>query len=59
MDLLGTWGKRTQDWLGGARRSLLGDDLPPDEKRAATVGSFGPSVLEGYHEISTVFERSL
>jgi hypothetical protein len=46
MDLLGTWGKRTQDLLGGARRSLLGDDLPPEEKRAATVGTFGPSVLE-------------
>ena len=26
MDLLGTLGKRTQDWLGGARRSLLGDE---------------------------------
>ena len=32
MDLLGTWGKRTQDWLGGARRSLLGDDLPPEQQ---------------------------
>jgi hypothetical protein len=59
MDLLGTWGKRTQDWLGGARRSLLGDDLPPAEKRAATVGTFGPSVLEQTGTMLEAQEKAL
>jgi hypothetical protein len=59
MDLLGTWGKRTQDLLGGVRRSLLGDDLPPAEKRAATVGTFGPSVLEQTGTMLAAQEKAL
>ena len=59
MDLLGTWGKRTQDLLGGARRSLLGEDLPPEEKRAATVGTFGPSVLEQTGTMLEAQEKAL
>jgi hypothetical protein len=59
MDLLGTWGKRTQDLLGRARTTLLGDDLPPDEKRAATVGTFGPSVLEQTGQMLEAQQRAL
>jgi hypothetical protein len=59
MDLLGTWGKRTQDLLGGVRRSLLGEDLPPDEKRAATVGTFGPSLASQMQGLDTAQRTAL
>jgi hypothetical protein len=53
MDLLGTWGKRTQDLLGRARTSLLGDDLPPEAKRAATVGTMGPGIASQMQGLDT------
>src|SRR6188768_1158533 len=53
MDLLGTLGKRTQDLLGGVRRSLLGDDLPPAEKRSATVGTMGPGIATQMQGLDT------
>ena len=59
MDLLGTWGKRTQDWLGGAKRSLLGEDLPPEAKRAATVGTMGPSMASQMQGLDTAQRAAL
>jgi hypothetical protein len=58
-DFLGTWGKRTQDWLGGARRSLLGEDLPPAEKRAATVGTMGPGIATQMQGLDTAQRAAL
>jgi hypothetical protein len=59
MDLLGTWGKRTQDLLGRARTTLLGEDLLPDEKRAATVGTMGPGIATQMQGLDTAQRSAL